>query len=127
MTNRKVNVMHVIDNLDIGGAQEVVCTLVKHLQLYGCRPVVCTFGDGQLRQEIERSGIPVEELPARRYSILALPLFIIDMIRIWKSMALIIKKHNVDVLQTHILGSLDFLVLVLRYTTPPSSCFMDFS
>jgi glycosyltransferase involved in cell wall biosynthesis len=109
--------MQIVLDLDIGGAQEVVRTLVKYLALEGCTPIVCTFKDGYLRQEIERMGIEVELLPPRRYSILALPLFIFDMIRILRSLASLIKKHNVDVIQTHFLRSLDFLILLLLYTT----------
>lgn len=118
MENRKVAVMQVIDNLDIGGAQEVVCTLVKHLASHNCQPIVCTFKDGPLRQDIERSGVYVEVLTGRHYSVMALPLFVIDMVRIWRALAKLVKKHKVDVVQTHLLGSLDFLILLLRYTTP---------
>jgi glycosyltransferase involved in cell wall biosynthesis len=109
--------MQIIGNLDIGGAQEVVRTLVAYLASDDCTPVVCTFRDGPLRQDIERLGIMVEVLPPRRYSIVALPLFIFDMVRIWRSLARFVKKHSVDVIQTHLLRSLDFLVLLLLYTT----------
>jgi glycosyltransferase involved in cell wall biosynthesis len=117
MQNRKLNVMQIILDLDIGGAQEVVRTLVEYLVSDDCTPIVCTFKDGPLRQDIERLGIAVEVLPPRRYSIVALPLFIFDMIRIWRALARFIEKHNVDVVQTHLLRSLDFLVLFLLYTT----------
>jgi glycosyltransferase involved in cell wall biosynthesis len=110
--------MHVISNLNIGGAQEVVRTLVEYLLASGdCQPVVCTFQDGPLRREIEQAGVPVEVLPQRRYSIVALPLFIADMVRIWKSLAALVEKHHIDVVQTHLLRSLDFLVLLLLHTT----------
>jgi len=117
MPNRKLNVMHIIGNLDIGGAQEVVRTLVEYLASDGCQPVVCTFHDGPLRHDIEQLGIQVEVLPQRRYGIVALPLFVVDMIRIWRLLARLIKKYSIDVVQTHILASLDFLVLLLLYTT----------
>jgi glycosyltransferase involved in cell wall biosynthesis len=118
MRNGKLNVMHIISDLNIGGAQEVVRTLVEYLLASGdCQPVVCTFTDGPLRQDIERAGIKVEILPQRRYSIVALPLFVMDMVRIWKSLAELVKRYDVDVVQTHLLASLDFLVLFLLYTT----------
>lgn len=117
MQNRKLNIMQIILNLDIGGAQEVVRTLVKHLASKDCKPIVCTFQDGPLRQDIEALGIKVEVLPARRYSVLAFPLFVVDMIRIWRSLTRLIEKYDIDVVQTHLLRSLDFLVLFLRYTT----------
>lgn len=115
--SRVLNVMQIIGDLDIGGAQEVVRTLVKYLAVEECRVVVCTFQDGPLRQNIEQLGIKVEVLPQRRYSIVAFPLFIVDMVRIWRSLAELVNKYSVDVVQTHLLRSLDFLVLVLLYTT----------
>jgi len=113
----KLNVMQIILNLDIGGAQEVVRTLVEYLASDDCLPVVCSFKDGPLRQDIERLGIRVEVLPPRRYSIVAFPLFVVDMIRIWWSLARLVKKYDIDVVQTHLLTILDFLVLLVRYTT----------
>jgi len=117
MRNHTLNVMQIISNLDIGGAQDFVRTLVEHLASDECQPIVCTFRDSPLRQDIERLGIKVEVLPPRRYSVVALPLFIVDIIRIWKSLAELVKKHDVDVVQTHLLRSLDFVVLLLFYTT----------
>jgi glycosyltransferase involved in cell wall biosynthesis len=118
MPSGKLKVMQIILNLDIGGAQEVVRTLVNYLASDDCVPLVCTFRDGPLRQDIERLGVEVKVLPPRRYSIVAFPLFILDMFRIWHSLARLVKEHDIDVVQTHLLTSLDFLVLFLRYTTP---------
>jgi glycosyltransferase involved in cell wall biosynthesis len=117
--------MQLILNLDIGGAQEVVRTLVKY-QATDCAPVVCTFQDGPLRGEIERLGVPVEVLPPRKHSIVALPLFIADMVRIWKALAALVRKHDLDVVQTHLLTSLDYLILILRYTTPLRAVYWTF-
>lgn len=117
---RKLNVMHVILNLEVGGAQEVVRTLVEYLASGECTPIVCTFKDGPLRCEIEKLGVKVEILPARRHSIVALPLFIADMIRIWRELTRLVREYDVQVVQTHLLTTLDFLTLLLRYTT--SAC-----
>jgi glycosyltransferase involved in cell wall biosynthesis len=114
---RQLNVMQIILDLEVGGAQEVVHTLAEYLALAGCVPVVCTFRDGPLRQEIERLGIKVEVLPSRRYSIVAFPLFVADMLRIWWSLTGLIRRYDIHVVQTHLLRSLDFLVLLLRCTT----------
>jgi len=117
MQNTPLNVMQVVSNLGIGGAQEVVRTLAEHLAEAGCPTVVCTFQDGPLREEIERMGVPVEVLRDRRYSVLAFPLFVLDVLRLRRSLAGVVKKHHIDILQTQLLGSLDFLVLTLRYRT----------
>jgi glycosyltransferase involved in cell wall biosynthesis len=117
MQKHKLNVMQIIRNLDVGGAQEVVRTLVDYLVSGDCVPVVCTFRDGPLRRDIEQLGVKVEVLPPRRHSIVAFPLFAVDMVRIWWTLVRLVKEYDIDVIQTHLLRSLDFLVLLLRYTT----------
>jgi glycosyltransferase involved in cell wall biosynthesis len=117
MPHHKFVVMQTIDNLDIGGGQEVVHTLVKYLLSDECQPMVCTFKDGPLRQNIEQLGIKVEVLPQRRYSIIALPWFILDMLRIWRLLTGLIDKYKVDIIQTHLLRLFDFVVLPLLYTS----------
>lgn len=112
--NRFPRVMEVVSNLDIGGGQEVVRTLVENLADLGCRPVVCTFADGPLRPEIERLGIPVVVLPDRRHGVLALPWFLRDMLATRRALRAVIRAYDIDVLQTQLLRVLDFLVLSLR-------------
>ncbi len=112
-------VMQVVSNLEVGGAQEVVRTLADFLARNGCVSVVCSFADGPLRAEIEQHGIPVEILPERRHSVTALPLFLHEMIRTRSALAALVKKYEVDVIQTHLLRSLDFLVLSLQSRSGP--------
>lgn len=115
--SHKLNVMHIILNLEIGGAQEVVRTLVQYLASDNCTPIVCSFKDGPLRQTIEQLGIKVEILPERRYSVISFPQFILEIIQIWRLLANLIKKYDITIVQTHLLKSLDFLVLALRYNS----------
>ena len=107
-------VIQLARNLEIGGAQETVRTLAKYLPRTGCPTVVCTFGDGPLRQEIERLGVPVELLPGRRHGIVALPWFIIEMVRRRRDLLEVLAKHGAGVVQTQGLGTLDFLAMTLR-------------
>jgi glycosyltransferase involved in cell wall biosynthesis len=111
---KPLRILLLISNLKIGGAQEVVRTLCDYFPEKGYQTVVCTFEDGPLRQEIEQAGIPVEILPARKHSVVALPLFFLDMLRIRKAIASIVDRYQINVLQTQMLRSLDFLVLTLR-------------
>ena len=122
----RLKVMHIISDLDVGGGQAVVRTLAKYLALEECVPIVCTFRDGLLRPDIEKLGIAVEVLPSRRYSIAAFPLFVADMARILRSLIRLVRKHQVDVVQTHLLRTLDFLVLLLRGTKPLRAVFWTF-
>jgi glycosyltransferase involved in cell wall biosynthesis len=109
--------MQIIANLDIGGAQEVVRTLSEGLVENGCPTVVCSFKDGPLRAQIEQLGIPVEVLPQRRYSILVFPFYVREMFAIRRALVRLVEKYQVDVIQTHLLRSLDFLVATLRFRT----------
>lgn len=118
MPEKPLKVMQIITNLEIGGAQEVVHTLAKYLSRNDdCQAIVVTFADGPLREKIEKLGVPVEVLPARRYKVSNLPMFMMDMVGIFRSLREIVKRHQIDVIQTHLLRSLDFLMLFLLYTT----------
>jgi len=112
---KTLHVLQVIANLDIGGAQEVVRTLSEGLVESGCPTVVCSFKDGPLRAQIEQLGIPVEVLPQRRYSILAFPFYVREMFAIRQALVRLVQKYEIDVIQTHLLRSLDFLVATLRF------------
>lgn len=114
MSAPPLSVMQVVSNLEVGGAQEVVRTLAENLTAAGCRVVVCTFRDGPLRREIERLGIPVVVLPDRQHSVIALPAFLREMWQLRRRLLALVDRHDVDVVQTHLLRTLDFLVLSLR-------------
>ena len=117
MSESKPKILQVIGNLEIGGAQEVVRTLVAYLAELNCVPVVCTLRDGPLRRDIEQQGVQVEVLGLRRHSVVAFPMFLVDIVRLGRTLARVIRKHDIDVVQTHLLGSLDFLLLALPWFT----------
>jgi glycosyltransferase involved in cell wall biosynthesis len=119
MKSRSLRVMQVVSNLDVGGAQEVVRTLAENLSKIGVVSVVCTFKDGPLRQDIEALGIQVEILPERRYSVISLLSFIKENLEYRKSLKKIVDKHQIDIIQTHLLRSMDFLVLSIRSQNGP--------
>ena len=110
--------MQVVNNLDIGGAQEVVRTLSAYLIERGSPTVVCTLRDGPLRSEIEAMGITVEVLPGRSHSFLSLPMFLKEIADIRKGLIRLVQKYQIDVVQTHLLRSLDFLVASLKLRYP---------
>lgn len=114
MSSTSLSIMEIVSDLDVGGAQEVVRTLAENLTTAGCRVVVCTFRDGPLRHDIEQLGIPVEVLPARQHSVVALPAFTAEMQALRRHLLALIDCYDVNVVQTHLLRSMDFLVLSLR-------------
>lgn len=111
-------VLQVIGNLDVGGAQEVVRTLAEQFRLAGCQSVVATLRDGPLRATIEATGTPVIVLPDRRHGVLALPTFVLEMRRLRYELLSLVREYEIDVVQTHLLRSLDFLVASLKASAP---------
>jgi glycosyltransferase involved in cell wall biosynthesis len=118
MSTPPFRILLLISNLEIGGAQEIVRTLAEHFNRAGHPTVVGALSDGPLRPEIERLGIPVEILPERRYSVLLFPLFLADMWRIRQAILRVVDQYQINIIQTQLLRSLDFLALSLRLSRP---------
>lgn len=109
-----LRVLQVVSDLGVGGGQEVVTTLARYLTQMDCVPVVVTLRDGPLRADLERSGITVEVLRGRTHSLTRLPAAIAELRGLRRELAAVVARHRVEVIQTHLLRSLDFLVLTLR-------------
>jgi glycosyltransferase involved in cell wall biosynthesis len=104
-----LGILHIVRNLDTGGAQEVVRTLVEHLAGAGHRPVVCSLADGPLAADIRQAGIPVEIISRRQLKVLSPLRFVAESKRIRSDFEDIVRRHRVDVIQTHLLRSVDFV------------------
>jgi glycosyltransferase involved in cell wall biosynthesis len=117
MPNHTLNVMQIILNLDLAGAQEVVRTLADYLPSGDCTLVVCAFQEGPLRDEIQKLGVKVEILERPRYKVVFLPLFLAEMLRIRRELKRLIETYHIEIAQTHLLEVLDLLVLTLRNTS----------
>lgn len=109
--------MHVVRNLDIGGAQEVVRTLVEYLAQSGCKPIVCALEDGPMRQEIEKSGIKVELFKGRTKTLAHGPGLVLDLLRVRRDLAELVQKYQIEVVQTHLVFPIDLLLLTLLENT----------
>ncbi len=107
-------VLMVIANLDRAGAQIGVAALAVELRLLGCFTALCAFRDGPLREELERNHIPVHILADRRATVLVPSRFASEMRRIRRALVDIVKQHRINIVQTHLLRTLDFLVLTLK-------------
>lgn len=114
MTHDRIRVLQAIANLDRGGGQEVVRTLVRYLPEAGSDPVVVSLADGPLRGEIEALGVPVEIVRGRTKALTSGPAAIGELRRIRADLARVVARHRPEVIQTHLLRSLDFLALTLR-------------
>jgi len=117
MQKRKIKVMHIVLNMRRAGAQEVVRTLSQYLVKGDCVPIVCTFRDGPIRRDLEALGIKVEVLTSQSHSVWALPWFITDIVRIRRELVQLVRKYEIDIVQTHLLEMLDFVIPTLQYST----------
>ena len=115
--------MHVILTLEQGGAQEVIRALCAHAPSPDVWrvPLVVTFEDGAVRQQLERLGVRVEVLGPRQHGIESLPAFFAEGRRIKSHLAELIEEEEIDLVQTHLLETLDFHVMGLLRTTRASA------
>jgi colanic acid/amylovoran biosynthesis glycosyltransferase len=63
--DRRIRVLFIIDELDIGGTEQQILELVKRLDRDTYAPMVCCFRPGRVSQEIEAAGVPVFTLRKR--------------------------------------------------------------
>jgi glycosyltransferase involved in cell wall biosynthesis len=88
-------VLHVIDSLDLGGAQTFLLGLVKHHDRSRYLPeVACMHGRGVYAEAFAKEGIGVHSLSPCKFPPLYLPNF-------WKLM----RRGDFDVLHFHLFGS----------------------
>ena len=88
-------VLHVIDSLDLGGAQTFLLDLVKHHDRTRYLPEVAAMhGRGVYTPAFEKAGIPIHSLSPGKFPPLYLPNF-------WK----LLRSKNYDILHFHLFGA----------------------
>jgi len=88
-------ILHVIDSLDLGGAQTFLLGLCTHLDVNRFESeVACMHGRGVYAEAFEKAGIPVHSLSPGKFPPLYLPNF-------WRLM----RKGEYDILHFHLFGS----------------------
>ena len=88
-------ILHVIDSLDLGGAQTFLLELVKHHDRSRYLPeVACMHGRGVYAEAFEKNGITVHSLSPGKFPPLYLPNF-------WRLM----RSGGYDMLHFHLFGS----------------------
>ena len=88
-------VLHVIDSLDLGGAQTFLLGLCNHLDREHYLPKVAAMhGCGVYTPAFEKAGIPIHSLSPGKFPPLYLPNF-------WK----LLRSKNYDILHFHLFGA----------------------
>jgi glycosyltransferase involved in cell wall biosynthesis len=90
--NTGMHVMHLIGSLRIGGAEKVVCSLIRGFSHTGTRSSVMALAGGPLKEELHSLGADVIIRPLNRA---ATPLWLLQTARE-------LKCRSVDLLHTHL-------------------------
>ncbi|MBA4396804.1 MAG: hypothetical protein C0394_05415 [Syntrophus sp. (in: bacteria)] len=105
----KRTVLHVIDALNVGGAQELLVLLADKTPKSDYRTIVCVIQpDITVKSRIESRGAPVYCLERLRPSILAPVEFILYLYRNIRDIIALCRRHDVDVVHCH-LSDAEFL------------------
>ena len=93
MSQNRLTVLHVIEDLESGGAERVLIDVVLGLDQDRYRPLVCCLRrKGRMAKELEDAGIPVYSLWKGRK---------IDLSML-KNLRILIRTNEVNILHTHV-------------------------
>jgi len=92
--NNRVKILYLYENLNIGGAEQLLLTTLKYLNRNKFYPVVYCIGEkGQISEEIEELGIKVVSLK-RKVSLWN--------VRVIDALARIFRRENPDIVHCHL-------------------------
>ena len=90
--DRRIRLLFIIDELDIGGTEQQILELVKRLDRDTYAPMVCCFRPGRVSQEIEAAGVPVFTLRKRAK---------LD-VRLIAGLVRLMRRERIDLVQTYL-------------------------
>jgi len=90
---RKINILFVLPNFDTGGSEKLVVDLVEHLNREQFNPVVCVFFSGVYAEKMKELGIPFYVVHEGGR--------VKNKIEIVKYLNAIVRKHKINVVNTH--------------------------
>jgi glycosyltransferase involved in cell wall biosynthesis len=95
----RYRILHVIDHLGSGGAQEAVCQLVKYGQTERFQPeVVALHGCGHYWEVLRSWGVPVHSLAPQGFARTAIPFIFLRLL-------LLLARNRYDIVHTHLIGA----------------------
>jgi glycosyltransferase involved in cell wall biosynthesis len=95
-------VCHLIESLEHGGAEALVCRLAAGLRKTKYRPIVCCLRGGPLAAQLEKDRIPVHCLGLRRRSIAEGPAFVLFVARVLTRLARLVRTERVAIIHAHL-------------------------
>jgi glycosyltransferase involved in cell wall biosynthesis len=95
----RYRILHIIDHLGSGGAQEAVCQLIKYGQQQRFQPeVVALHGYGHYWEVLRAWGVPVYSLVPQGFARTVVPFIFLRLFRL-------LARNRYDVVHTHLIGS----------------------
>jgi glycosyltransferase involved in cell wall biosynthesis len=96
---KKYRILHIIDHLGSGGAQEAVCQMIKYGQKERFQPeVVALHGFGHYWEVLRSWGVPVHTLFSQGFARAAIPFIFLRLLSL-------LACNRYDVIHTHLIGA----------------------
>jgi len=89
---KRLKVMHIIDNLRMGGAEKVVATIAELLDKKRFEVSVCYFSHGELADEMLKKNIAIHRIPLNKW---LFPIFLFKLIKL-------MRQKKIDIVHTHL-------------------------
>lgn len=102
-------ILHLIDTTGPGGAETVFIQLADKIRELGYQSVVVISGKGWVEETLEKQGLEPYIIPAKGSFAVG---FLYQLVRL-------VKKHKVDIIQSHLLGSNVYAAMVGILTRTP--------
>jgi len=109
-------VCHLVERLSFGGAQSVVEKLATRLLTSRYRPLVCCMQSGPLGPVLQSEGVEVVSFDFARRSVLTGPIYIVQLVRLLRSLVAMVRRHRVDVIHAHLPDAI-LVAAVVGYLT----------
>ncbi len=105
----KTNILHIIDALNYGGAQQLLFFLAKYTPKSNYNVIICVLQDDeQIKDLFEQENVKVISLKKKRYSIINFFYFLRYVSSVLKRLGHICRQEDVHVIQCH-LSDAEFL------------------
>jgi len=117
MDTNKKNIFHLIESLNMGGAQKIIYQLASADSKNGYDHSICSLlQSGPYEKVMRDEGIDLVVLNAKRRSIILFPLFVYDLFCLLKRLVNIVKKKQIDILHAHLPDS-SLIAIVIGWLT----------
>jgi L-malate glycosyltransferase len=105
----KTNILHIIDALNYGGAQQLLVLIARFTPREKYNVAVCVLQDNnEIRPQLERENVKVFSLNKKRCSVFNFLGFLIYVFSVLKGIVNICRHEKIDVIQCH-LSDAEFL------------------